>query len=152
MPRFRFEYETLLRVRRRAERDVQLEFAAIERERLAMEEAIRSRHRAARACREDLRVALAPGRRTAMGPVRLQAGASLRLQSQTHRLAIELAGAMRRQDEVRGRLLEATRARKAVELLREKRLAEWKREQDRREAAEQDDLVTARASGRSGDL
>ena len=146
MPRFRFEFETLLRARERAERDVQQEFAAIERERLKLELAIRRRHASARSCRDDLRAVLAPGTRSSVASVRMQAGASLMLEAETQRLAIQLAGVLKRQGAVRERLLEAARARKAVELLREQRLAAWKKDQDRREAAEQDDLVTARAA------
>lgn len=145
MPKFRFKLEALLDSRRRDERDHQIEFATIDRERIGLEDAIRSRHTAARRGRDDLRRALEPGEpRTIIG-VRLQAKSSLMLESQTQRLAIELAGVLKRLGEARTRLLEAARARKAVELLREKRFEEWKRDQDRRETAEQDDLVTERA-------
>jgi len=146
--RFRFTLQALLEARKREERDRQVEVAAIESERLRLEDAIRSRHAAARAGREDLRAALAPGGPRSMAGVRLQAGASLKLEAQTQALAIELAGVLKRLEGARERLLEAARARKAVELLREKRFHEWKREQDRREANEQDDLVTGRAARR----
>lgn len=148
MARFRFRLDPLLRVREREERDRQVEVAAIESERVRLESAIRARHTAARAGREDLRRALAPGGPRAMTSVRLQAGASIRLEAQTHALAIELAGVLKRLEDARSRLLEASRARKAIELLREKRLDEWKRDQDRREASEQDDLVSGRAARR----
>lgn len=138
-------------MRRRAERDRQLAFAELERDRVRLEEAIRSRYLAARTGRDDLRRALKPGVVTSMAPVRLQAGLSLRLETQTQRLAIELAGVLKRSEEARAALLEASRERKAVELLREKRLEAWKRDQDRREAAEQDDLVNGRMARRAAD-
>ena len=149
MAKFRFTLQALLHAREREERDRQVEVAAIESERLRLEGAIRSRHAAARAGRDDLRTALAPGAPRSMAGVRLQARAALKLEAQTQALAIELAGTLKRLEEARGRLLEASRARKAVELLRQKRFDEWKREQDRREANEQDDLVTGRYARRS---
>jgi len=144
--RFTFRLQALLEARARDERERQIEVGAVEAQRRGLEDAIRSRHAAARAGREDLRVALAPGGPRSMAGVRLQAGASIRLEAQTQALAIELAGTLKRLEEARERLLEASRARKAVELLREKRFEEWKREQDRREASEQDDLVSGRAA------
>ena len=145
MARFRFRLETLLEVRRRMERARQGEVAAIERERLELEHAIRARRAAAEAGRADLRRALEPGGPRSVAPVRLQAGAALTLESQTHQLAIRLAGVLRRLEEARGRLLEASRDRRAVERLREKRHEAWKRETARREAVEQDDLTSARS-------
>jgi flagellar export protein FliJ len=50
----------------------------------------------------------------------------------------------------RRRLLEATTARKAVSLLRERRLAEWRLGERRREEREIDDLNTMRRGGRYG--
>ena len=149
MATFRFRLEALLEMRRREERDRQLAVAELERERLRLENAIRSRHAAARSGRDDLRRALEPGRSTTMASVRLQASAALSLETQTQRLAIELAGVLKRLDEARERLLEAAKDRKAVEHLKAKRFEAWKREQNRREAAEQDDLVTSRAARRT---
>src|SRR5205085_363551 len=41
----------------------------------------------------------------------------------------------------RAKLLEAAKARKAIELLRDKQLARWKREQDKKEAGVMDELA-----------
>ncbi len=144
MAKFQFSLEVLLEARRREERDRQIEVAEIEARRRELEGAIRSRHTAARAGREDLRRALEPGAARSMAGVRLQAGVSIRLEAQMQGLAIELAGVLKTLEDARERLLEASRARKAVELLREKRFEEWKREQDRREARELDDLTSGR--------
>jgi len=149
MARFRFRLDTLLEARRRAERDRQIELAELERERLRLEDAIRSRYAAARAGREDLRRALTPGAPRTMASVRLQATASLSLETQTQRLAIELAGVLRRLEGARERLLEAARERQAVERLREKRRDSWLAQERRREAIEQDEIAGARAIRRS---
>jgi|GEM_PF-4170087 len=104
---------------------------------------------AARAGREDLRRALTPGAPRTMASVRLQATASLSLETQTQRLAIELAGVLRRLEGARERLLEAARERQAVERLREKRRDSWLAQERRREAIEQDEIAGARAIRRS---
>nr|MCU0689024.1 flagellar FliJ family protein [Phycisphaerales bacterium] len=67
------------------------------------------------------------------------------------RLAIEMAGVLKRVEIARAELLAATVARKAMETLRDKALAEWNREQAQREAAELDDLTLMRHGRGSAD-
>jgi flagellar export protein FliJ len=50
----------------------------------------------------------------------------------------------RRIDAARAELLEATKAREAIDRLRQKQYDRWRQEQDRREARELDELGTQR--------
>ena len=59
---------------------------------------------------------------------------------------LELAGLHRRLEAARSELTEAARDRRAIELLRERRLFEWRRRIDRAEDAVIDDLAAAAAA------
>lgn len=160
---FRFELETVLRLRRREERDHQREVAGLERERLAIEERIRRIQRAIVSGKQVLREALSRERigdesaGTAGGvdvvdlpAVRFQAGASLHLVAKAQEAVLALAGVHARLDRARLGLLDASRRRRAMELLRDRRYERWRREQDRRERLELDEIVVMRA-GRTED-
>jgi len=56
-------------------------------------------------------------------------------------LVVEIARLEKQIETARERLAEAMRARKAMELLRDRQYARWKQEQDRREAAELDEMA-----------
>ena len=86
-----------------------------------------------------------------MRGVRFQAGAATRLIASAQRAVLELAGVHKRLEAARAVLLEATKRRKAVELLKERRFEEWQQEQARREAAATDEIAVMRA-GYGGDL
>lgn len=151
MAKFRFQLETLLSQRRRVEDARRLEVAQIERERLALEEEIRASQRALTDQKRDLREALAPaGRAVDVAGVRLQSHASLHATANIQRLAVRLGGVLQRLDRARAALLKATADRKAVELLRQRRLEAWMREENKKEAAAVDDMVNARAARRDG--
>lgn len=136
-----------------AERDAQVAFSAIDRERVAIESQIRGFQRTIVGFKRDLRGALAgeAGAEGAVGApvtlvdVRLQASASLMMMGKAQVAVLKLAGVHKRLEAARAQLLEAARARKGVELLRERRYEQWKRELAKREAAELDDLTTMRA-------
>lgn len=163
MPVFRFELDAVLEQRRRAERDRQLAVAQLERERLEIEDALR-RHQAEltrerEEMREHLRT-LRGGEGSGGGaaavspftPVRQQAAAAMRLQSEAQSLAVRLAGVLKRLEAARGDLAAAMAARKAVEMLRQRRFESWRREQDRREQAALDEIATiAAARGAAAD-
>ncbi len=157
MARFRFNLEAVLEQRRAVERERQREVAALERARLEIEQELRGRQRAIEGAREDLRDALGKGGAGAgvtidLGGVRLQSRAAFHQARQAQMTAIRLAGAMRKVEAARGRLLEAARARKAVEMLRQKRFEEWRRDQERREAAAADEINVMRASRRGEEI
>jgi len=62
---------------------------------------------------------------------------------------LELAGIHRRLETLREGLRAASRARRAVEILKERRFEAWRREQDRREQAELDEMAVIRGSRRT---
>ncbi len=155
MPRFIFGLQALLDQRNQVERARQLSVAAVERERLTLESGISSLQRQIRSHKDDLRSLLsgAGDHQLTAGvdtrTVRLQAGASLHAQASAQRLALQLAGVYRRLESARADLRRATTDRRAVELLKERRFEQWKREQARRETAELDELATMAAARRS---
>ena len=150
---FRFNLEHVLEQRRRIERDAQIAFAAIDRERVELESQIRGYQRTIVGFKRDLRDALtgrvSTGREgsspVTLSDVRLQAGASLMVMGKAQAAVLQLAGVHKRLEAARAKLLNTARARKAVELLREHRFVQWKRDLHRKEAAELDDLATMRA-------
>ena len=157
MAKFVFEFEAVLKHRAIVELGRQLEVAALERERGAIEDRIRSYQRQLQREKQDLRdhlVAAREGRDESwsggvdLRAVRLQANASLYLVALAQRAVIELAGAHKRLDAARLRLIEATTARRAVEVLRQRRLEAWEYEQKRREAAAMDELAVMSAGRR----
>ena len=155
--RFVFELESVLKQRRRAERTRQQHVAGIETQRLALEERLRQIQRRMAEGKRELRDVLAGRPReeatcasVPIDSVRLAANASLHAVVLLQRGAIELAGVHQRLSAARRVLLQAAVARKAVETLRARRYAEWRRTEQRRETNELDDLVVMRA-GRAGD-
>jgi len=125
--RFAFKLEPVLRLREREERERQRAVAVLERERLRLETFIRECQRASRAERGVLRDALAEGGRVDLWPVRMQAAAAGELTARAARAAVELAGVLKRIEAARAMLVEATKRRRALELLKERRHEEWRR-------------------------
>jgi flagellar biosynthesis chaperone FliJ len=132
MPRFAFALEPLLRARRQAEQLHQRAVASVDRERLKLEQKLRQQQ-----------VVIAEGKRSLTGSLtgvlnttalRFHAAASIQQMREAQRLVLELAGVHRR--------------RRAVELLRERRLEQWQREQDKAESAALDELAVVAAARR----
>ncbi|MBL8963610.1 MAG: flagellar FliJ family protein [Phycisphaeraceae bacterium] len=157
MARFVFRLQAVLEQRRAKERAMQIEVARIERERIEAEGEIRAHQRAIERERDALRRMLddqkdavaAGAEPDAAGMVdirgvRMQAAAAVRLTAVAQRAAVRLAGIHRRLDSARLDLLQAATRRKAVELLREKRLAEHKAGERSRDAAMTDEMATMR--------
>jgi len=150
MPAFRFPFEGLLKSRRLAEQARQRAVADLERERRALEDRLRTLQSAIASNRQELRDALV-GTVNAHA-LRLHAASSIQQMRQAQRSALELAGVHRRLDTARAALVEAARARRAIELLRERRLAAWKAALDKAEDQAIDELavISAARAGRSG--
>ena len=138
MSGFRFSLEALLRVRRDEERQHQRSVAVLQAERQEIESRLRSL---------DARIRAGRGHQSEQltGAVDIQ---SLRLQSHdvmhatrsAQRTALELAGLLQRLQVAEEGLRAAMQARRALERLREKRLATWKREQQKADQRRLDDL------------
>ena len=145
MATFKFPLQVVLDQYEKLERDQKIALARIEAERQSQEGELIGYQNSIREQKEDLRRWLGGAGTVDLSMARLQAGASLSTQFKAQQSAIRLAGTHRRLEEQRERLREASRRRKAVELLKERQFEAWKREMKRREAAELDELAVMRA-------
>jgi flagellar FliJ protein len=140
--RFRFELQAVLDLRERVERDRQIVVAELEAQRVTLEDVIRQ-------CQESLVQERATLRAMLEGSdlraARQQYAVAGRLTTRAQRAVLELAGVHKRLEAARAALLEASRQRKAVELLRERRYEEWKHARDKAEAAALDELAVMRS-------
>ena len=157
MAAFRFKLEPVLELRRRAEREQQMQVAAVERERAELEDALRTVNGKLEAERRDWRDRVAGqaegpagGGAVDLGGVKRQATASVGLIAQAQRLVLQLAGVHTRLERAREALREVSTQRRAVEVLRERQLEAWTLEQTRREARELDDLTVMRHGREQG--
>lgn len=149
MAKFRFKLEAVLRHRTMIEQQKQRALADLETERLRLEAYIRRCQDGIEQERSELRGLLSAAD---LQGARWQAGASIRLVARAQRAAIELAGVHKRISAAREELLAATRRRKAVDLLKERRREEWVSEQSRREMATVDELAVMAAGRKDIDL
>lgn len=150
MAKFVFELEPVLKHRLALERTQQLAVAQLQAQRAQIEDEIRSYQRQLQVEKNAMRDALGPAPAREQGvdlrAVRMQAGASLHLVALAQRAVMRLAGVHQRLEQARQKLIEATTARRAVELLRERQYEAWRREQDRRENTVLDELVVMRSA------
>lgn len=144
MAKFEFKLEAVLEQRRGVERQKQLALGQLEAKRLEVESRVAAVRASLDERRSDLRERLTGGGAVEVGAVRLQSNAALFGMVELRRLAIELAGVLKRVEAARADLLRATIARKAIEHLRTKAYEAWVRDMARREAAELDDLTLMR--------
>ncbi len=144
MPRFRFPFEVLLTARRMTERERQRAVAGIERQRLHVEERLRRMQRDIAGSRQELRGALVGTLDAHM--LRMHAASSIQQMRQAQRMVLELAGVQRNLETARTALVEAARARRAIERLRERRLAQWEQAQDKIENDALDELAVIAAA------
>lgn len=143
MPRFRFRLQPVLDHRTTIEREKQRVVAAIELQRLAAENTLRSIHAEIERENDDLRATLATGD---FRTTRAHAARVTHLHADARRHVLHLSGVLARLESARAELLEAARRRKAVELLRERRLEEWRLAESRRETAAVDELNVIRGN------
>lgn len=160
MPRrFIFKLQPVLEQRERAERDQQVKVAAVERRRVELEDRLRDLDRQMQEERRQLRdhlgaALIQPGGsggearaqpvRVPLDAVRMQTNAGLHHALTARRLALELAGVQASLARERQTLIRASAARKAVELLKQKRRADFDRDLLRRELADLDELTVMR--------
>ena len=140
MAQFTFRYETLLQHRRNLEDHAQRHLAERVRTRMILTDQLGQMQEDIGRSKGDLSDALV-GRidLSRVGDfTRFNAQATLRGRQLVKRLA-ELHSQV---EAARQQLLTATQQRKALEVLRDKDLAAWKRQQERRETAELDELAS----------
>lgn len=148
MARFRFKLEPVLRQRELAERDEQLRVAAIERERFEMESELRSQQQRIEA-EERALAAMTQGGRTDASTIRWQGIALAAAKAEAQQQALKLAGVLRRLEQARGVLAGKAAERRAIELLKERKRVEFKRDEDAAETRMLDDLASAAAAKRA---
>ena len=142
MPSFTFPLEVVLQQRRMQEDQCQRELAKILRERMILLDQIRLMQTSITQSKSDLRTGL-------VGQVNVDAVSQFaRFSAQTavraRMLVTRLAGVERQAEASRGKLIVATKARKALERLREKQFTKWRQEQMRREGAMLDEIGVGR--------
>jgi flagellar export protein FliJ len=139
MARFVFKLQALLELRRRQEQVYQRALAELTQARSGIEDLLRRHQHRISEQKLDMRDRLVGAIDTA--ELRQHAHAAIGVMREAQTAAIELAGLVKRQTFAREELVTAQAQRRAVELIRERRLTEWRLEQDRREVADLDDLV-----------
>ena len=142
MPAFVFRFEPVLRQRQAAEDHVHRDLAKVLRHRARMEAQLRSMHHDISQSKQNLGVAL-------VGSIDLKevsqfASYSGQVNHRAAALVASMAGLEKRIKEVRQHLVKVTRARRALELLRERHHKQWRRGQVLREVALQDEIAIQR--------
>lgn len=140
MAKFRFKFEPLLAHRRRTEEQCERALAKLLREKLILETQLHNQQASISSDKHQLGEALTG--RVDVDAIRRHAAHTNRLAIGAQQIAFRLFELTRLIESARHELLEARKQRRAIELLRDKRLAQWKRQIERRENAETDDLAT----------
>ncbi len=144
MARFVFRLQPLLRARRLAEQAQQRRVGEFEQQRIGLEDTLRRQQQVLVDGKVALRDRLTGTLQ--VHDLRVHANAALQVMHQAQRLVLQLAGVHKRLEEARADLLAATQRRRALQLLRDQRLEQWRADQNRAEAARLDDLVAAAAA------
>lgn len=158
MPRFRFNLQAVLKQRIAIERQRQRVVAALEQQRLSLEDELRGANESLQLEKADLRHALSHERSeddakgVDLRGVRMQANAALHLVGKAQQTVLKLAGVHKRLEAARHELLAAAKARKGVETLREHRFEAWMLDQKQRDALVLDELAVMRGARASMEL
>jgi flagellar FliJ protein len=140
MPRFIFQLEGVLRQRMLAEDQRQRELAAVRTEYVALEEQLRAMDQEVKQSGADLRDNHLVGRLD-LAFLAAHRRYSLAMQRKAIALAEKMAAAGQKVEQAQRALAEAAKQRKIIEKLREKRQAEWKLDQARKEMAVTDEVA-----------
>lgn len=141
MAKFKFSLERLLDRRLKEEDARRLVLSKIEGQRRALEDSLRDRQREISAGRGEWREQLVGEIDPAA--LRHHAGASLGLLRKAQRTVLELAGLEKPLARARQDLVEAARARRVLEILRERRLAAHQADEAKREREQIDEFAQA---------
>ncbi|MBU6413838.1 MAG: flagellar FliJ family protein [Planctomycetes bacterium] len=140
MAAFRFALQPVLNQRQRTEEERLVAVAELERQRIEIEDQIRVLQGRIEFERSELRSGL--DATVQIAAIRMQAATSLHAVAEAQKLVFRLAGLLQRIKAARAKLVEAIAARKALELLKERRHAEWKASLNRQEDRMLDDVGT----------
>ena len=150
MARFVFSLEPVLKARRRSEETFQRDVAGIERDRMRLEEILRGHQRSLVSNKDVLRAGLTG--LIEVRDLRLQANSSLQIMRRAQQIVLELAGVYKRLEAARTRLIEASRRRRAIEFVRDRRYEQWKAALNKAETAALDELAVIAAARKESDL
>ncbi len=151
MRRFRFKLQPVLEQRERVEREKQLAVAEVEREKTRLENQIRRCQQMMDDEKRTLRDTLGAGTGGVdLQSVKLQASATLGHHLDAHRAVLELAGVYTKLEQARKALVQASSAKKAVELLKDRALQAHNDEIKSSEARELDELAVMRHTRTQG--
>lgn len=151
MATFVFKLAPVLKQRLAAERQRQAAVATLETRRVELEDQLRAFQRGLEEAREAWREMLSGGS-VGAADIRgagMQAVASLAGQARAQRVVVQLAGVHANLAKARAELAQAMKARRAIEILREKQYEEWRAEERRRDAAAMDEIAARMALVRS---
>ena len=143
MAKFRFKLEPLLRVRSIREEQCQRVLAGHELERRTVEDDLRSKQDNLAQGKKEIRIAITG--KVDLVTMRRQALASMQVMRHANRLVFELAGIHKQIERARAALVECTRERRAIELLKERRYAEWRDDRNKAEVHAIDELANSSA-------
>lgn len=142
MSKFKFQFESVWVQRRAEEEKCQRHLAKVLRQRMIFRDQLRQMQQTITQSKRDL----TDGLTGAVDLARVSGFAHYNGQvtQRAHAFVARLAAVERQIDTARGALLEATHARRAIELLRDKRHRQWRQQQDRREATQLDEIAVQR--------
>jgi flagellar FliJ protein len=142
MAKFQFRFESLLKHRRLLEDQRQRDLAKHVRMRMICHDELRKMQQTLRDSKHELSSSLLG--RIDLSAVSQFARYSGHVNQRAHQIIHRLAQVEKQIIDAREKLLDATRQRKALELLRTKHHDQWKRDQQRRETAQMDEAATQR--------
>ena len=139
MAKFKFKFEAVLRHRIAVEDGCQRDLAKELRQRMILQDQVRQMQQTIVDSKRQLGDALVGA--VQMPRIAVFARYRGQVAQRANALVARLAIVEKQIDGARLRLVEATRGRKAIEILRERHYQRWFREQDRRETVQLDDLA-----------
>lgn len=142
MARFVFKFEALLKHRQTVEDQRQRELAQHLRAQMILQSQLRTMQQTIRDSKQQLGQGLVG--KVDLSAISQFAGFSGHTSLRAQQIVVRLAEMQKDIDEARRNLLEAARHRKALELLRDRERDQWRREQQRREDLELDELANQR--------
>jgi flagellar protein FliJ len=138
--KFVFQFDGVLRQREHVERQRQREHAIVQQEMTRLQAELRQLNEQVQGSTEDLRSNHLMGRLD-LGFLAAHRRFMLAMQRKGATLVQQIAAVQKRLDAAQAALAEAAKQRKIMEKLRERSLARWKAEQDRKEMIENDEIA-----------
>ena len=138
MAKFEFRLEPVLRQRELVEEDRQRDLAKVLRQRMILQTQLQNMQRSITESKHGLADGLVG--KVDLDQVSHFARYSGQQSQRAHQILVRMTDLERQIQEARGLLLNATRDRKRLELLRQRRFDRWRSDQQRREAIEMDEL------------